>query len=247
MATLVHDIRLDSDSPDSDVTIVEADEGVPTHVIEADETESVLVVEEDDEETTGQVVASSELWQSSNEFLRYVRRAAKLDIRINKYSANTLRATIAHLEDVKQEIVHAAMSTDTYADFTGEQLQELDKLEDHIEQDVAELRNSLENLEQHRNETILSNLQSRGLIKKAWKSADVQLYADPFTYGVTRLCINAKVANGKNIEEVFAQLCDHFSLDDRDKFAIAMLLRDSGYPIRGSLVGDVDQIKQYFG
>jgi len=241
MATMTHEVELDPQETGSFVVEADNEEEV-AHIVEADDADETLIVSLEDEEEPQQT-ATAELWASSEEFLRFVRKAAEYDACVNKHSVNTLRAAIAHLQDVSREIVRTAISTD----FDNDQLAELDRLEEHIERDTIELTEALVNLEAARNKAIVGDLESKGLIKKAFKSADVQLFADPFTYGITRLCINAKVANGKNIEEVFAQLSEHFDLTDREKFAVALLMRDSGYPIRGSLIGDIDQIKQYFG
>jgi Flp pilus assembly protein TadB len=53
---------------------------------------------------------------------------------------------------------------------------------------------------------------------------------DPFLFAVARLIVNAKVANGKNIEETFTKIAERFNINERETFAIQQLLRDMGYP-----------------
>lgn len=48
---------------------------------------------------------------------------------------------------------------------------------------------------------------------------------------IARTCIEATVQGGKDIEECFNKMCDKWELDNREKFQVATLIKDMGYPL----------------
>jgi len=52
-----------------------------------------------------------------------------------------------------------------------------------------------------------------------------------FISGIARLCIEATVQAGKDIEECYNKMASDFNLDKREKFQVATLIKDMGYPL----------------
>lgn len=205
----------------------------PDIVVDEDSVGGPIVIEEDD------VVAERSLqvgaWASASEFVRYCAQAARSAPEIKASNLNSLRRAIAYYEGLESEIAEGAAADADHAELSIEQLETLDRAEELAEMVTSQLRVAVQRV---------------GLAKKASKATGFVYVVDPFLFSVARICINAKVANGKNIEDVFNKLAAQFSIDERETLAVRQIMRDMGYPIHGSFVADegaYDMITQYFG
>lgn len=70
------------------------------------------------------------------------------------------------------------------------------------------------------------------LVKKASPVNGGQVTSVPYLISnIARACINAAIKSGKDIEDIFSKLAKEYSLDKREKFQVAMLIRDMGFPM----------------
>lgn len=183
-----------------------------------------LVVEEDSEDIT---IAN---WTDSNKFFNYIVKAARSIPLIDKNSKNSLRRAASYCDKMKKELIAGIESDAEEGELSLEQLRFLDEIEAGFE------------------ETEIQASGKKALLRYATKSTQITMVVDPFTYAIARVCINAKVANGKNIEETFKALKSKYNMNEREQLATIAVLNDMGYPCRASWVdGNIDMIKQYFG
>lgn len=201
-------------------------------VVDEDSVANNMMVVEEAEETPQPVEV--EAWTNPGDFVKYCVTSLRSAPQIKADNINSLRRAIAYYDKLEKTIVEGAAADAEQAELSMEQLEILDKTE--------------ENLSIVR-EQIQVAASRTGILKTASKAAKFVYIVDPFLFAIARLCINAKVANGKNIEDVFAKLASKFDINDREKFALRQIMRDMGYPIAGSFVADegsYDMIRQYF-
>jgi hypothetical protein len=175
-----------------------------------------------------------EAWTNPNDFVKYCSTSLRSAPQIKADNLNSLRRAVAYYDKLERAIIKGATADAEQAELSMDQLEVLDNTE--------------ENLNIIR-EQIQIAASRTSILKTASKSAGFVYVVDPFLFAIARLCINAKISNGKNIEDVFTKLASRFSINDREKFALKQIMRDMGYPIAGSFVGDegsYDMIKQYF-
>lgn len=204
-------------------------------VVSEDEVESpVILVEEDDNEKKEQPIQVG-AWTSAPQFVRYCVASLHTGPQIKLTSVNSLRRAIAYYDNLEQEIAEGAAADAEHAELSMNQLETLDGVEEMVDAVRAHLYDATKRV---------------GRAKKfASKSTLFTYYVDPFLFAVARIMINAKVANGKNIEDVFQKLASQYNIDDRETLALRQILRDMGYPIHGSFVADegaYDMITQYY-
>lgn len=65
----------------------------------------------------------------------------------------------------------------------------------------------------------------------------IQLVMSPFERSICGIIVNAVVANGKNVETVYAELKKKYAFTDRDELGITQLLIDLGYPVARNFMG----------
>jgi hypothetical protein len=223
-----------------DIEISEPNEedSVEVEIAEVPSGEPLVIIAEDDMEvTTADVEESNKSveyaeWSSPEEFQDYILTAARKVPEIFENSPNSLKRAFAYLENLSQELTQGVEQDASYADLSEEQLRTLDTLEQGIELALKDLSASFNGTQR---------------IKKiASKSAVFHTYINPFIYGLARTLINAKVSQGKNIEQIFAALDKKFKLDDREKLQLLYALNDLGHPIRSSFLDDaIDMMDQY--
>ena len=204
----------------------------PNIVVDEDSVKGPLVVEDDVVDTKPIQVGA---WANASEFVRYCVRASRAAPEIKADNLNSLRRAIAYYEGLENEIAEGAAADADHAELSIKQLETLDRVEELAETVKAQLHISAQRV---------------GLAKKASKSTGFVYVVDPFLFSVARICINAKIANGKNIEDVFNKLAAQFDINERETLAVRSIMRDMGYPIAGSFVADegaYDMITQYFG
>lgn len=193
--------------------------------------DSIIVEDNGVEEKDIQIGA----WTNASDFVKYCVRASRAAPEIKVDSLNSLRRAIAYYEGLEQEIAEGAAADADHAELNIDQLEVLDKVEELAETVCEQLSTAAQRI---------------GLAKKASKATGFVYVVDPFLFSIARICINAKVANGKNIEDVFQKLASKFDINERETLAVRQIMRDMGYPIHGSFVADdgaFDMIRQYFG
>ena len=79
---------------------------------------------------------------------------------------------------------------------------------DTIDNTIVTARNQLiDSLEK-----TAENVKRQGLVKEATTPNNLVYTVDLFLKAISYICINAKISNGKNIEEVFAQICEKLKI-----------------------------------
>jgi len=191
-----------------------------------DESEIVqpLIVEEPDEIQTVASLSSTE------EYVKATRNAPE----ISCDSVSSIKRAIAYYDNLEIKIQDAVIEDAEKSEISLDHLKVLDNTCAAIDMVRSQLKVSAERV---------------GIIKTA-KSARFVYTVDPFLFAIARLCINAKVANGKNIEEVYGQCKSIYGIDEREELSLRQIIADMGYPIHNSFVADhesFDMIRQYFG
>lgn len=205
----------------------------PNLVVDEDSVEDDTIIVEDDNEEVQQPVQVGG-WTSAADFVKYCAVASRAAPEILPSNVNSLRRAIAYYDNLEQEIVEGAAADADHAELSMDQLETLDAVEEVVNAVREQLQVAAKRV---------------GILKKASKAARFVYVVDPFLFAIARLCINAKVTNGKNIEDVFTKLAQKFNINERETFALRQIIRDMGYPIHSSFVaedGAYDMITQYF-
>jgi len=74
--------------------------------------------------------------------------------------------------------------------------------------------------------------EGEGLTKEAGK---LVTFVDPFLQSITRLIIRSHITQGKNIQDVYAQLNDQYTFTDREQLSIHEILMQKGLPLNADL------------
>lgn len=203
------------------------------------EEENVIVASEDDEDNDSICVEESEdsepeisTWKSAEDFERYIIESSRKLPKFDYNSINSLRRVAQYLDNLIDEIVDGVAKDADYAELDMNQLQTLDAIEEGITETKEIVREAMKG--------------NKPLRKVAFKTTSFDMFVTPFEFGIARLCINAKVSSGKNIEDMFGKLAQKFNLSDREKLSILFVIKDSGYPIRESFIDGIDNIEQFF-
>jgi len=194
--------------------------------------ENVMVVEDSPIESKQTIQVGA--WANADDFVKYCARSVRSAPEILPSNVNSLRRAIAFYDGLEKEIIDGATADADHAELSMAHLEVLDR----VEEAVSVVRDQLK--------TAASRV---GILKTASKGTSFVYVVDPFLFAIARLCVNAKVANGKNIEDTFKKLATKFDISERETFSLQQIMRDMGYPITGSFVADegsFDMIKQYF-
>lgn len=71
-----------------------------------------------------------------------------------------------------------------------------------------------------------------GFVKEAQKASKFVVTVSLLESHIARVCINATVSSGKDMEDTFRKLVAKYKLSERERVSIIQLISDSGYPIR---------------
>lgn len=224
-----YDIEIEDLSSDDSEEDVEISEGADSDfVVEDDEPEQM--VDECDVEIEDQPIEYGE-WESPADFELFVVSSARKTPATYENSPNSLRRTLAYLEKISSDIISGVEQDASYAELSESQLRSLDLIEEGINKATAD---------------ITAALNGKQRIKKvATKSSTFHTFINPFIHSLARLLINAKVSQGKNIEDMFQILNDRYKLDEKEKLQLFYALNDFGHPIRSSFVDHLDMADQY--
>jgi hypothetical protein len=202
-------------------------------VVDEDNVKEHIMVVEDSPVESKQLIQVG-AWTNADDFVKYCVKLSRSAPEILPSNVNSLRRAIAFYDNLEKEIIDGATADADHAELNMNQLEVLDR----VEEAVSVVRDQLK-----------TAASRAGLLKTASKGTAFVYVVDPFLFAIARLCVNAKVANGKNIEDTFKKLATKFDINERETFSIQQIMRDMGYPITGSFVaneGSFDMIKQYF-
>lgn len=200
--------------------------------------EDIVLVEDDDDEIKAEENIQVGAWADASSFVKYCTKATHMAPEIKTDSYNSFVRALAYFANLEQEIEEGVAADAEHGDLSLEQLSHLDNVAESVSEVKEELKKSASRI------GLVKSLQ-----KRAAKSARFVYVVDPFLFAVARLIINAKVANGKNIEETFTKMAAKFDINERETFALQQIIRDMGYPIHSSFVADegaFDMIRQYY-
>jgi len=200
-------------------------------------TNHVVFASEDDLESEPVTVDESETelveyteWQNPQEFTNYIVNASRNLPPTYDGSVNALRRTAKYLKNIQAELISGVEQDAPYADLNEDQLRTLDLIEEGIEFGLEQIAHTVES----------------GLVKTATKSSKFVYYVNPFIFSLARILVNAKVSQGKNIEDLFEKLNERYKLTDREKLELHFILNDMGHTIRSSPVNHEDMAETYF-
>jgi len=142
-----------------------------------------------------------------------------------------IERAISYFERLDREI-----STAMRKDFKREI--DASKAEQAREEIEKGLNSLLERLEKLRSKKFRKNKNKKafkefGLIKEGETSTTgkIVITVPYFISNIARTCIEATVQAGKDIEECFNKMAENWDLDNREKFQVATLIKDMGYPL----------------
>jgi len=201
-------------------------------VVDEDSVKENIMVVEDSPESKQTIQVGA--WTNADDFVKYCVKSVRSAPEILPSNTNSLRRAVAFYDNLEKEIVDGATTDAEHTELSMKHLEVLDRVEEAVNTVRDQLKVAASRV---------------GILKTASKGTAFVYVVDPFLFAIARLCVNAKVANGKNIEDTFKKLATKFDINDRETFSIKQIMRDMGYPITGSLVADegsFDMIKQYF-
>lgn len=202
-------------------------------VVSEDEVEQdMILVDDQDEDEVQEIQVGS--WSDANSFVKYCTALVQKGPEIKADNKSSLIRAAQYFDNLETEIVEGVSADADSGDLSMSQLETLDVILDRIDVTKQELAKASGRV---------------GILKQAAKAARFTYVVDPFLFAVARLIVNAKVANGKNIEDTFNKIASQYKIDDRETLALRQIIRDMGYPIHGSFVADegsYDMITQYF-
>lgn len=71
-----------------------------------------------------------------------------------------------------------------------------------------------------------------GFVKEAQKASKFVVTVSLLESHIARVCINATVSAGRDMEDTFKKLAVKYKLSEREKISVVTLIGDMGYPIR---------------
>jgi len=215
---------------DSEIEIVEAsdlsEESQEDFVSEDD----LLPLELIDESEAYQPVVEYSEWKSPEDFKGYIVSSLRNIPPVYDGSKNSLRRAHKYFKTIQAEMIQGIEEDAPYANLTEQHLRTFDQIEEGIEISLSQIEASI----------------NGKMVKNATKSSSFVYYVNPFLYSIARVLVNAKVSQGKNIEDVFVKLNKTYKFNDREKLELHYLLNDMGYPLRGSPVDNIDMAETYF-
>lgn len=154
---------------------------------------------------------------------------------------SSMMRAMAYLVMLKRKI-EQTVSSDVEAEFTMNELTQIDAIKDEIARDVAELEKKLQGLQ---NRKTRFSSEETGLKKEA-TTPQLVIVPDKFIHDLTRDLINGKVSSGKELSAMFDHVVKRFSLDKREQYMLVNNLRDAGYPLHRPMAIDFGP-EQYYG
>lgn len=212
-------------------TIVEGEQHT---IVEDDEQDQFIVDDTQDVENALEVSA----WHTAEDFMKYILSAVQSLPQYNDSKYGILH-TIVCGERLRDQMFETVVQGEN--NFSLEQLQQLDTIDSQITSKVEQLQACLVQ------DSNTDRVPVRNIKKASGKASRWEYVVDPFIASIVRLCINAKVQGGKNIEDTYSYLQTKYGLNQREKLQVLYVLSDSGYPIRSSLMDGEDMIQQYLG
>jgi hypothetical protein len=113
----------------------------------------------------------------------------------------------------------------------------VDELRSFVEKAIDTLEDSLygiEKMKRRRKQMKRRGSEENGEMVKEGTAphfGGMVISVSPFIRGIAGLLINGKVANGRNMEELFEEIKKKYDLDKREELEVLQVVADMGYPI----------------
>jgi len=211
---------------------VDENEAVDALVVEENELPETMIVEEHEEEVAAAPL--SIVVEVDEDMLKRFLEALRGAPQICANSVSSIKRAMAYFANLQDKIENVVVQDAEKGALSLDNLQTLDGICEAADMTCSQLKQAANRVH---------------IIKQAAKAAKFVYTVDPFLFAIARLCVNAKVSNGKNIEEVFGKCKELYSINEREVLALRQLISDMGYPVHGSHVandGAFDMIQQYF-
>jgi hypothetical protein len=174
-------------------------------------------------------------WESKGPhgFVAWIKERFDTVPKHSGYDTAGLERAVSYLEKLDSEISRA-MRLDLEEELDANKIEEIRaKIEDGIER-LYERLDKIKKTKKSRKKK--SEVEDQDvLIKEAQKAAGVRgiyIVAPLFTSRIARICINATVSAGHDIEDVYSKQVKKWKLTDREQAEVMQLLSDMGYPLR---------------
>lgn len=168
----------------------------------------------------------------ANGFMSWVKeRFSDVPRHSGKDSAGIERA-ISYLNKLNSEI-SACMKYDEDGDLNA----------DHIEAARAKIEKGIDSLEKalkaisksKKDKKKTANLDDDSIVKEAQRIVGLQgnyINVPLLISSLARMCINGSISAGHSMEDNIHMVSDKFKLDEREKFSLAFLIQDMGFPVK---------------
>lgn len=179
----------------------------------------------------------------TGKFLEWLQERFQTIPRHTGQDTTGVERALAYFERLKAE-VRRAMRKDFKREIDARKAEEA--LEE-IHKGVERLEERLEKLETRkfkRNKKKNSAFQAQ-LVKNAdtVTTGKIMVAVPYLISNVARSCIEATVQGGKDIEDVFKKTAEELKLDKREKYQVACLIKDMGYPMMLDRVNPFKDVK----
>lgn len=170
-------------------------------------------------------------------YMEWLDQMMKNIPRHSGYDTSGLERAIAYLEMLDRSISQAVR-----LDVKGElDIGKLEQARYELRQGISRLNDRLQKVNYNKYKLKSKSLsrkaeeENEGLVKEAQKITGVKgvMITVPLLIShIARLCINATVSSGKDMEDTFTKLAKKYSLSMREKAETVQLLSDMGFPLR---------------
>ena len=154
--------------------------------------------------------------------------------------AGCLRA-IGYLEKLSNEI-SKAMRSDLEAKLDADQIESLLV---EVDNGIERLHERIEKISPKKSRKKKADFETTGIVKEAQKIPGINgiVITVPLLISrIARVCINSMVSAGHDLNDTYAQQCEKYKLNERERAEVQQLLLDMGFPCvsnRG-LIADKD-------
>lgn len=171
-------------------------------------------------------------WQYNDpqEFLHWVQNRISETPKHSGYDTAGLERAIAYLERIDTEI-SKAMRSDLDGSLDADKIEEIRSQIDNGLTKLYDRRDSIRE-SKRRNKKKKSSEEGSDLTKEGQKITGVNgvtVTVPLLISSLARVCINSAVSAGKDIGNVYDEMCEKYSLNLREKAELRQLINDMGY------------------
>lgn len=203
---------------------------------EIEEDENELAVEEEEDEIKVEAPDHWD-WQSIGlgNFVGWLKGMLEKVPSHSGTDTAGLERAISYMESINR-IISKAVRADLKDEIN---VSDVEKIRDEIHKGIERLEDRLDKINTNKykkNKKKKADSEDQdGLVKEAQKIAGVgkTVVTVPLLIShIVRVCINATISSGKDMEDTFKKLADKYSLTLREKAETVALLNDYGFPLR---------------